>query len=104
MVTGLSESRALRFKVIRPYTDLLLHDMGPELAENCKGDATPPEWRTEPLWGLRFVPAGFMHDGRAETIEEAIELHGGEAAKSRKKFRKLNDRKRGLLLDYLNTL
>lgn len=104
MVTGLSKSRALRFKVIRPFTDLLLHDMGPELAENCKGDATPQEWRTEPLWGLRFVPAGFMHDGRAETIEEAIELHGGEAAKSRKKFRKLNDRKRGQLLDYLNTL
>lgn len=104
LVTGESASKALRNQVIQPYSDMLLHDMGPDLAEGCKVDATPSEWRTEPLWGLRFVPAGFMHDGRAETIEEAIDLHGGEAAGAREAYSVLSSGDRSLLLDFLNTL
>jgi CxxC motif-containing protein (DUF1111 family) len=104
MVTGWSKHKVLRWKVIKPYSDLLLHDMGPDLAEGCKADATPSEWRTEPLWGLRFVTAGYMHDGRAATIEEAIDLHGGEGAGSRDAYDALNATDQTLLLDFLNTL
>ena len=114
LTTGSSESKALRHKVIRPYSDLLLHDMGPGLAEGCKGDATPSEWRTEPLWGLRFValgggafgapPSRYMHDGRAVTLADAIGLHGGEAAGSRAAYNELSADDKQLLIDFLNTL
>lgn len=104
LVTGRSKSKALRNQVIQPYSDMLLHDMGPDLAEGCKVDATPSEWRTEPLWGLRFVPTGYMHDGRAETLEEAIGFHGGEAAGARDAYSALSPGHQKLLLDFLNTL
>src|SRR6185436_7913336 len=90
--TGNSPVGALRYKKVAAYTDLLLHDMGPELADICLGEATPSEFRTEPLMGLRLssqIEEGeprFLHDGRASTIEEAIRLHGGEAAASRDRF------------------
>jgi len=102
--TGWHKTKALRNKVIRPYSDLLLHDMGPDLAEGCKGKALPSEWRTEPLWGLRFVAAGYLHDGRAASLDEAIQLHGGEAAGSRDKYNALSQTKQALLIDFLNTL
>ena len=68
------------------YSDLLLHDMGPGLADNRPdGDANGSEWRTAPLWGTRLVgdflngEEFYLHDGRASSVDEAIRLHGGEA-------------------------
>ena len=73
-----------------PYTDLLLHDMGDVLADGIgDGEATGQEWRTPPLWGLKSATR-FLHDGRAKSIAEAIELHGGEAAKARDNYRALS--------------
>jgi len=68
----------LNFKVFHPYTDLLLHKMGPPLADICLATRGPAEFRTEPLMGLHVATA-FLHDGRAKTIAEALRLHGGEA-------------------------
>jgi len=104
MKTGYHESASLSYKVIEPYSDLLLHDMGSELGEGCKGDATPNEWRTEPLWGLRFVPGLYMHDGRATTLYDAIQMHGGEAALSRYKFNSMEQKDQDLVIEFLNTL
>ncbi len=111
MRTGRHEIKALNHRLIRPYSDLLLHDMGDSLAEGCKGDARPREWRTEPLWGLRFVPNRYLHDGRAATIQEAIEMHANdadahpsEASAAVAAFRALSDRGRTRLLNFLNTL
>jgi CxxC motif-containing protein (DUF1111 family) len=108
--TGEHQIKALSSREVAAYTDLLLHDMGPELADICLGLATPSEFRTEPLMGLRFsehVEEGkprFLHDGRARSIEEAITLHGGEGANARDKFRALPDAERKALLTFLHSL
>jgi CxxC motif-containing protein (DUF1111 family) len=108
--TGDHQNKALRRKEVFAYTDLLLHDMGPELADICLGLATPSEFRTEPLMGLRFsaeIEEGepkFLHDGRAESIEEAIQLHGGEGVASRDRFDALSDADRQALLAFLKSL
>jgi CxxC motif-containing protein (DUF1111 family) len=101
--TGQSPTAALRSVRFAAYTDLLLHDMGPMLSDICLGDATPAEFRTEPLVGLRVVER-FMHDGRAATIAEAIELHGGEASPARDRFRALRPEDRDALLELLRSL
>ena len=101
--TGASDVAALAYRKVDAYTDLLLHDMGPTLADICFGDAMPSEFRTEPLMGLRFVTQ-FLHDGRAKTVEEAIDLHGGEAASSRSAFLALNERDRAAILTFLKGL
>ena len=86
--TPTSDIVALSNKTFFPYTDLLLHDMGPGLDDGVtEGSAETFEWRTPPLWGLGLSPNSqggsyfLMHDGRASSIEEAILLHGGEAYK-----------------------
>jgi CxxC motif-containing protein (DUF1111 family) len=86
-----------------PYTDLLLHDMGPDLADICAGQALPEEFRTEPLWGLRFR-LQFLHDGRAKTIAEAIQLHAGEANGARARYLALSEQERATLLSFLGHL
>lgn len=105
--------RELASQRIRPYTDLLLHDMGSELADDCvdPGDACREsrEWRTAPLWGLGLLAtvngeAFFLHDGRARTFEEAILWHGGEAAPSRRRFTELEATDRKALLAFLDSL
>jgi len=101
--TGDSPVRALRNRKVKAYTDLLLHDMGPGLADICLGLATPGEFRTEPLMGLRFSEK-FLHDGRAASIEEAIRLHGGEAVASRDRFATLPAADREALLAFLKQL
>jgi CxxC motif-containing protein (DUF1111 family) len=101
--TGDNPVNALRRKEIAAFTDLLLHDMGTELADICLGLATPSEFRTEPLMGLR-LQSRFLHDGRAKTVEEAIQLHGGEASRSRERFRGLRDSEKGALLKFLGSL
>jgi len=102
--TGPNSVTALAYKEVRAYTDLLLHDMGPELADICLGPtATRSEFRTEPLMGLRLAEH-FLHDGSAETIEEAILAHGGEGAASRRAFEALSAEDRQALLAFLRAL
>ncbi|RYE02318.1 MAG: thiol oxidoreductase [Sphingobacteriales bacterium] len=109
--TGASPIAALANKTIRPYTDLLLHDMGPGLNDGyTEGTALPSEWRTPALWGLglsRNSQGGqyfLMHDGRASTIESAIMLHGGEAGQSRAAFQQLNATEKANLIRFLESL
>ena len=101
--TGENPIAALSRKEVAAYTDLLLHDMGPELADICFALATPSEFRTEPLMGLRLATQ-FLHDGRAKTPEQAIELHGGEGTKSRDLFLALPAADRAALVAFLKTL
>jgi CxxC motif-containing protein (DUF1111 family) len=89
------------------FTDLLLHDMGTELADGLTdGSATSRQWKTAPLIGLRFFQS-YLHDGRAKTIEEAIVLHdgtGSEAKGAVQKFRALSQRERQELIQYVLSL
>ena len=101
--TGDSPVPALRHREVAAYTDLLLHDMGPELADICLGLATPSEFRTEPLMGVR-LRSKFLHDGRATTLEQAIDLHAGEGAAARDRFRGLAAGERAALIAFLKTL
>jgi CxxC motif-containing protein (DUF1111 family) len=101
--TGAGGTRALRRREVAAYTDLLLHDMGPQLADICLGLAEPSEFRTEPLMGLR-LRTRFLHDGRAKSIDEAIRLHGGEAIPSRGRFEALPAGERETLLKFLGSL
>ncbi|WP_037584485.1 di-heme oxidoredictase family protein, partial [Stigmatella aurantiaca] len=90
--------------------DLLLHDMGPGLADGRPdGIANGQEWRTAPLWGLGLTQtvlpySGYLHDGRARSLEEAILWHGGEAERSREQFRKLPVSDRNALVKFLGSL
>jgi len=103
LVTGFNRVPALSLKVVHGYTDLLLHDMGRDLADICLGKARPAELRTEPLMGLRFKTA-FLHDGRAPTIVTAIRLHAGEAARARNRFLALSSLERSALVRFLSGL
>lgn len=95
---------------IWPYTDLLLHDMGPELADGRPDYlATGSEWRTPPLWGVGLSPKvngsdNYLHDGRAKTIEEAILWHGGEAEAVKQAFADLNKQQRDNLIHFVESL
>ncbi|MEM9557167.1 MAG: di-heme oxidoredictase family protein [Acidobacteriota bacterium] len=95
---------------IRPFTDLLLHDLGPELADPApEPGAEAGEWRTAPLWGLGLLQTvnghlELLHDGRARTIPEAILWHGGEAAPARDQFSQLGPSDREALLRFLSSL
>lgn len=101
---------ALRRQTIHPYTDLLLHDMGPDLADGRPdGAASGSEWRTPPLWGggLQQTVNGhsrLLHDGRARDAAEAILWHGGEAETAREGFRGLPRAQREALLTFLASL
>lgn len=99
-----------RNQKIYPYTDMLLHDMGEELADNREEfDANGREWKTRPLWGIGLtkVTSGhttFLHDGRARNIMEAILWHGGEAEPSRDDFKALSTNDREAILKFLDAL
>lgn len=111
LTTGRSEIAALDRVTFHPYTDMLLHDMGPELDDGyTEGIALPSEWRTPPLWGVG-IQANFqggrmflLHDGRAESFEEAIALHGGEGDASRDAFGALPPEDQGRLVRFLRSL
>jgi CxxC motif-containing protein (DUF1111 family) len=119
----------LRDQTIRPYTDLLLHDMGPGLADNLgEGVAGGAEWRTAPLWGLGHAidvmvrdakandtismagsaddinRVGFLHDGRARNIDEAIRWHGGEAQAAQSAYENLTASDKQALITFLESL
>jgi CxxC motif-containing protein (DUF1111 family) len=102
--TGDHPIRALANRDFPAHTDLLLHDMGEQLADVCQGlVATPSEFRTEPLMALRLARR-YLHDGRASSIEQAVELHAGEASHSRDGFGALSGSDRRALLKFLGTL
>lgn len=109
--SGSSAVATLSDKEFYPYTDLLLHDMGPDLDDGyTEGSAKTNEWRTPPLWGLGLSPNSqggsyfLLHDGRAKSIEEAIVLHGGEANTSREKFQQLSKQDKESLIKFLESL
>ncbi len=103
MDTGTSEIGALERKRVFLYSDLLLHDMGPELTDICGVGASPSEVRTEMLMGLRHRSA-YLHDGRALDITEAVLRHGGEALAAREAFAALDLVSRQDLLVFLRSL
>ncbi|MCU0903588.1 MAG: c-type cytochrome [Tabrizicola sp.] len=98
------------FQLIWPYTDLLLHDMGPGLADNRpEGRATGSEWRTPPLWGIGQTAqvsghTEYLHDGRARSLIEAILWHGGEAQSQRDAVAAMSTEDREALLAFLGSL
>jgi CxxC motif-containing protein (DUF1111 family) len=116
----------LRDQVIHPYSDLLLHDMGPDLADNSQGEyvATPTMWRTPPLWGIGLCdevaqgfqkdqtlnpapalgPCHYLHDGRAATLLEAVLWHGGEATNVKNQVLGLSSADRTALVAFLGSL
>jgi CxxC motif-containing protein (DUF1111 family) len=113
----------LRNQTIHPYTDLLLHDMGPGLADSLgEKEATGAEWRTTPLWGLGLAACvtggvegpfqkqtctphhAYLHDGRARTLEEAILWHGGEGQASTDAFKALGAGDKTALIKFLESL
>ncbi len=109
--SGDHEIAALANQDVNLYSDLLLHDMGEGLADNRPdGDADGYEWRTAPLWGTRLVPdflggqEFYLHDGRAESLEEAVLLHGGEAQAARDGFAALSEGDRQALVKFLKSL
>lgn len=110
LLGGLSAPEALKGQKIYPFTDMLLHDLGEGLADNRRDfTATGVEWKTRPLWGIGLTKtvnpaAGFLHDGRAATIEEAILWHGGEAEKSKNDFMALTKAQRQSLIDFVRSL
>ena len=97
-------------QVIRPYTDLLLHDMGDDLADGRpEYQASGREWRTPPLWGIGLLRAvnghgDLLHDGRARNVTEAVLWHGGEAEASRDAFRALRKADREALVKFVESL
>lgn len=103
-------------EILGLYSDLLLHDMGPdgsgggsygdpppEIPEVASAGPRPSEWRTPPLWGV--ADSGpWLHDGRARTLEEAIQGHGGQGNRARQRFGKLRPEDRDQLLAFLESL
>ncbi|SHN38078.1 di-heme oxidoredictase family protein, partial [Rhizobacter sp. OV335] len=114
MTTGsTSEFQEARNQKIKPYTDMLLHDMGADLGDGLtEGLATGSMWRTSPLWGIGYtelvagktIKVGYLHDSRARTLTEAIVWHGGEGKASRDRFVALSKADREALLAFLGSL
>lgn len=109
-VTGFSSIPQLSGQTIYPYTDLLLHDMGADLADNRPDFlASGTEWRTPPLWGIGLIKtvnkhSFLMHDCRARNLTEAILWHGGEAQNTKNNFLKLSKSDRNALIAFLENL
>ena len=97
-------------QTFHPFTDLLLHDLGPDLADEKRdGEAQPGEWRTPPLWGIGLFRTvndheRYLHDGRARGLAEAVLWHAGEATTSRERFRNASRAQRDELLAFLRSL
>jgi CxxC motif-containing protein (DUF1111 family) len=110
VTSRMAPEKAHRFQLIWPYSDLLLHDMGEDLADSRpEGAATGREWRTPPLWGIGLSKqvspeAGFLHDGRARTLAEAILWHGGEGRAARDRFAAMPKQERDSLVQFLESL
>lgn len=102
--------KPLSGQIIRPYSDFLLHDMGPDLADNRpEYAASGQEWRTPPLWGIGLSKKvsghdQLLHDGRARGFKEAILWHGGEAETVKQRFMRLPAISRKKLIRFLESL
>jgi len=110
-VTGeMPDKPWLSRQTIHPFTDLLLHDMGEELADGrADFEASGSEWRTPPLWGIGLQQTvnghtRLLHDGRARDLSEAILWHGGEGEQAKQAFLNLSKADRAALLQFLNSL
>ena len=118
-VTGPNHPFAeLRNQSFKPYTDLLLHDMGPDLADNSNvaedptNETAPPsasEWRTSPLSSIGFLVTlgahtNLLHDGGAASILEAVLWHGGEATNVIERFKALSSAERDALIAFVSSL
>jgi CxxC motif-containing protein (DUF1111 family) len=117
-VTGMNHPFSeLRGQSIKPYTDLLLHDLGPDLADDSgrpaptkpSDPAAASEWRTPPLWGTGLLAtinghSGLLHDGRAKGVLEAVLWHGGEAESTRERVKKLSETDRNALVSFVESL
>jgi len=103
MRTGVSEVAAFDRKTIHLYSDMLLHDMGPGLTGVCGLVASPTEYRTARLMGLRFRTQ-YLHDGSAGLLDEAITRHGGEAEQAREAYSRLNELGKRVLQRFLRSL
>jgi len=110
MRTGSSGLSELSNQTIRPYTDLLLHDMGEGLSDGRPDyKASGSEWRTPPLWGIGLTKivnghTSFLHDGRARSLMEAVLWHGGEAEQSKQDIKKMSQADRNALIKFLESL
>ena len=109
--TGYSPVEALSNKEFHPYTDLLLHDMGTDLDDGyTEGTAKTSEWRTTPLWGLGLARNAqgnnlfLLHDGRAHSIDEAIQYHNGEALMIKNRYNDLSQEDKDAVIKFLNSL
>lgn len=112
--TGCATCHAPSLGAVRGiYSDLLLHDMGPGLTDSgvyygsdgpsSPGGPSPGEWRTPPLWGFRDS-GPYLHDGRAQTLEEAVALHGGQGTQAARSFFALAARERAQVEAFLKSL
>ena len=103
-------SNRARDQTIHPYSDLLLHDMGPGLASTLvEGNASGAEWRTPPLWNIGLTAGvsggeAYLHDGRARNLNEAILWHSGEAEASKQVFVGMTRSEKGALIAFLKSL
>ena len=109
VMTGEHEISRLENQLIRPYSDLLLHDMGAGLSGRRDFEATAQEWRTAPLWGIGVTEevnghTNFLHDGRARNVKEAILWHDGEAKATKQNFMNLTKEEREALINFINNL
>lgn len=112
LTTGPSDIPQLNYKTFHPYTDLLLHNMGPELDDGyTESYAESDEWRTPALWGIGlselFQGGGRMyllHDGRAKNVEEAILYHGGEAENAKNQYKALSSKEQKQLVTFIKSL
>lgn len=109
--SGFSHIEALSNKVFHAYTDLLLHDMGPQLDDGfVQVSELSSEWRTPPLWGIGLSANSqggavhLLHDGRAKSFEEAILLHGGESEASKESFEQLDQGEKESVINFLKSL
>jgi CxxC motif-containing protein (DUF1111 family) len=98
-----SLNKFLADEQIHPYSDFLLHDMASLGDGITSGAAGPRQMRTAPLWGVR-AKGRFLHDGRAESITDAIGLHDGQGAAARDAFDRLTADQQQQVLDFLNTI
>lgn len=106
----LPDQPAQSFQLIWPYTDMLLHDMGPALADTrAEARATGQEWRTPPLWGIGLTQrvsghSQYLHDGRARSLLEAVLWHGGEAEPMKQRVVAMPPEDRAALIRFLESL
>ena len=107
----MSDVEALSEKTFHPYSDFLLHDMGPALDDGyIEGSSMTSEWRTAPLWGLGLSSDSqggqlfLLHDGRATSIEDAIIFHGGESATSKEAYMTLSETEKVRIIQFLESL